>query len=94
MRCPSFCTGDAGLLALGACEFRRENCELLESETAQLGVTSVLPFWDAGEASVGKAWIDFASAVISAKRVAVRSHMIVFIVVVFNWDLGGIRTVS
>ena len=76
--------GDSGLLELGACELRRENWDAVKSEFAQLGVFSAVPFCEAGETTVGKACIDFASVVISAKSVAVRSHMNVFIVVVFS----------
>lgn len=64
------------------------------SELAQFGVPSTEPACDAGETTVGRACIDFASAVISARRVAVRSHMTVFIVVVLSWFLGGISFVS
>jgi hypothetical protein len=86
-------TGDSGLLAVGVCEFRRANCEV-ESAAAQLGVASAAPFCEAGETSVGRACIDFAKVVISANKVAVRSHMKVFIVVVFRCDFGGIKRVS
>jgi len=61
---------------------------------AQLGVTSNVPLWEAGETKVGRAWMDFANVVISASKVAVRSHINVFIVVVLRCVFGGTRSVS
>jgi hypothetical protein len=64
------------------------------SDVAHEGVLPVAPFWEAGEATVGNACIDLANVVISASRVAVKSHMMVFIVVVFSCDMAGTRIVS
>ena len=58
------------------------------------GVFAAVPLCAAGEATVGKACIDLAKVVISASSVAVRSHMMVFIVVVFSSDAGGTKIVS
>lgn len=98
MRCRSLCcapeTGDSGLLAVGVCEARLENCAVPDSGLAQLGALSIDPLCEAGEAIVGKTIIDLASAVISANRVEVRSHMMVFSVVVFSRAIGGTSNVS
>lgn len=98
MRCKSLCcapeTGDSGLLAVGVCEARLENCAMPESGLAQLGALSTDPLRDDGEAIVGRACIDLARVVISANNVEVRSHMIVFKVVVFNCAIGGTSSVS
>ena len=52
-----------------------------------MGALSVDP--EAGDAMVGRTCIERASAVISANNVDVKSHMIVFNVVVFNCVFGG-----
>jgi hypothetical protein len=96
MRCKSLWEpeiGVSGLFPLGACEARREDCPA-KSELAQLGAFSATPFCDAGDTRVGKAWIDLASVVNSARSVAVRSHIKVFMVVVLSWDSGGIKIAS
>ena len=87
MRWVSLCapeTGDSGLLEIGTWEFRL--CDSIEagSALAQLGVLSILPACDPGDATVGKACIDLAKVVISANSIDVRSHMNVFIVVVLS----------
>jgi hypothetical protein len=97
MRWESLCApdkGDSGLLALGVCEFRREDCVVGYSELAHEGVLPAAPFCDAGEATVGRACMDLANVVISARSIAVRSHMMVFMVVVFRRDVGGTNIVS
>lgn len=98
MRCRSFgCTpelGDSGLLNVGVCEARLENCAVPESGLAQLGAFSADPLCDAGDAMVGKPCIDLASVVISANKVEVRSHMMVFRVVVLSCAIGGTNSVS
>lgn len=87
-------TGDSGLLDTGTCEFLRENKDVEGSALAQLGTLSVVPAWDAGEEMVGKTCIDLASVVNSASSVEVRSHMMVFIVVILICVAGGTRSVS
>ena len=87
-------TGDSGLLAVGVCEARLENCVVPDSGLAQLGALSADPLCEAGDAIVGKACIDRASVVISASNVDVKSHMIVFNVVVFSCAIGGTSSVS
>lgn len=98
MRCRSFCcapdTGDSGLLVVGVCEARLENCAVPDSGLAQLGALSIDPLCEAGEAIVGRTIIDLASAVISANSVDVRSHIIVLRVVVFSCAMGGTSNVS
>jgi hypothetical protein len=49
---------------------------------------------EAGDAMVGSTCIERASAVISANNVDVKSHMIVFNVVVFNCVFGGTNIAS
>jgi hypothetical protein len=56
-------------------------------------VLPAAPFCEAGEATVGSACIDLAKVVISARRVAVKSHMMVFMVVVFSCDMAGTNIV-
>lgn len=98
MRCKSLDwgpdTGDSGLLAVGVCEARLENWAVPESGLAQLGALSVDPLCEAGDAIVGKACIDRARVVNSASNVEVRSHMMVFNVVVFSCAIGGTNSVS
>lgn len=98
MRCASLScapeTGDSGLLAVGVCEARLENCAVPDSGLAQLGALSIDPLCEAGDAIVGSTCIERASAVNSANKVEVRSHMMVLRVVVFSCNIGGTKSDS